>query len=127
MEDKLPKGGIQERSFKLALETIKLAKQLDSQSWISRTVGKQLLRAGTSVGANVEEGQAGQSRADFINKYKIALKEARETIYWLRLINESGEGAPATQTILRLKREAEEISLILGAIVVKAAKNSEKT
>lgn len=49
-------------------------------------LARQLLRAGTSIGANVEEAQAGQSRADFINKYSIALKEARESIYWLRLL-----------------------------------------
>ena len=45
-----------------------------------------LLRSGTSIGANVEEGQASQSRADFIAKYSIACKEARETHYWLRLL-----------------------------------------
>lgn len=48
-------------------------------------MANQLLRSGTSIGANVQEGQAGQSRADFIAKYSIACKEARETHYWLRL------------------------------------------
>jgi four helix bundle protein len=47
---------------------------------------RQLIRSGTSVGANVEEAQAAQSRADFIHKIEIALKELRETRYWLRLL-----------------------------------------
>ncbi|MGV8150059.1 MAG: four helix bundle protein [Alkaliphilus sp.] len=53
-------------------------------------LSKQLLRAGTSIGANVEEAQAAQSKADFISKMSIASKEARETRYWLRLLSESG-------------------------------------
>jgi four helix bundle protein len=51
-------------------------------------LGKQLIRSGTSIGANLEEAQAGQSRADLISKNAIALKEARETHYWLRLFFE---------------------------------------
>jgi four helix bundle protein len=50
-------------------------------------LANQLLRSGTSIGANVEEGQAGQSEADFIAKYGIACKEARETYYWLKLFS----------------------------------------
>ena len=73
----------------------------------------------------MEEGQAGQSRADFINKYKIALKEARETVYWLRLLSESEECV--NQKIPALKQEAKEISLILGSIVIKAKENSNTT
>jgi len=81
-------------------------------------LSRQLLRAGTSIGANVEEAQAGQSKPDFINKYAIALKETRETIYWLRLLD-------ATERTTRgaykaLISEAEEIGRVIGAIVVKA-------
>ena len=78
----------------------------------------QLLKAGTSVGANVEEAQAGQSRADFISKYAIALKEARETRYWLRLISEAeliDENAVGA-----LIRESGELSRILGSITSRA-------
>jgi four helix bundle protein len=53
-------------------------------------MSKQLLRSGTSIGANIEEGQAAQSRADFASKYSIARKEAHETHYWLRLLSKSG-------------------------------------
>ena len=81
---------IRERSFQFSLCIIRLYQGLDKQSNAGRILGKQLLRSGTSIGANVEEAQAGQSRADFISKNAIALKEARETIYWLRLLTASG-------------------------------------
>jgi len=87
-------------------------------------LGYQLLRSGTSIGANVEEAQAGQSRADFLSKYSISLKEARETIYWLRLIEASGtfDG----EKLLPLKREADEIARIIGAIIVRTKNNNGK-
>ena len=72
---------IKERTFSFAVEIVRLCQGLEKQSDVYRTLGRQLLRSGTSVGANVEEAQAGQSRADFASKYSIALKEARETIY----------------------------------------------
>ena len=68
---------IRERAFKFAVRIIKLCQHLDKKPGAPRTLSSQLLRAGTSVGANVEEAQAGQSRADFISKNAIALKEAR--------------------------------------------------
>ena len=77
---------ITQRSFQFAVRVVKLCKHLDSASGDSRTLGNQLLRAGTSIGANVEEAQAGQSKADFISKLSIANKEARETLYWLKLL-----------------------------------------
>jgi four helix bundle protein len=77
---------IRERAFGFAVRVIRLYRHLDEKPGVGRISGKQLLRAGTSIGANVEEAQAGQSRADFISKNAIALKEARETHYWLRLL-----------------------------------------
>ena len=71
---------ITERTFKFALRIIKLFKSLNEEYSADKYIlAKQLLRSGTSIGANVEEAQAGQSRADFISKMSIALKEARET------------------------------------------------
>lgn len=119
MEEKKPRD-IKERTFKFALEMVKLCRELDERPGVGRTVGKQLLRSGTSIGANVEEAQAGQSRADFINKNAIALKEARETVYWLRLLRESGECANSQSE--PLQHEAEEIAQILGAIIVNTKK-----
>lgn len=109
---------IKERTFGFSLEVIRLVQKLDERSIVSKIIGKQVLRSGTSIGANVEEAQAGQSRADFNSKYSIALKEARETVYWLRLLNESGL-APK-QDCEALLQEADEISRILGSIIVKS-------
>ncbi|MGO8731564.1 MAG: four helix bundle protein [Terriglobia bacterium] len=63
-----------------------LQKQRDSAGWI---LGKQYLRAATSIGANIEEAQASESRADFVRKVGIAQKEARESLFWLRLLTDS--------------------------------------
>ena len=68
---------IKEKSYKFALEVIKLYKSLQTQN--EYVLSKQLVRAGTSIGANVEEATAAQSRKDFISKMSIASKEARET------------------------------------------------
>jgi four helix bundle protein len=81
---------ITDRTFYFAAEIIRFCDALDSSRGTVRVLARQLLRAGTSIGANVEEAQAGQSRADFISKYSIALKEARESIYWLRLLKTAG-------------------------------------
>ena len=78
---------IQVKSFQFALEIIRLYIQLqDEHEWV---LSKQLLRSGTSIGANVEEATGGQSNRDFLSKMSIASKEARETLYWLRLLKES--------------------------------------
>ena len=66
---------IRERTFEFAVRIIKLCQYDDRRPGVSRTLSGQLLRAGTSVGANVEEAQAGQSRADFISKNSIFLKK----------------------------------------------------
>ena len=80
------------------------------------------MRSGTSIGANVEEAQAAESKADFAHKYNIALKEARETKYWLRLICASGMAKEAN--IDPLIKESDEICRILGQITVNARRNS---
>jgi len=77
---------IRERAFGFAVRVVRLCKYLEKNSEVARSVVSQLLRAGTSVGANLEEARAGQSTADFIHKNAVALKEARECNYWLRLI-----------------------------------------
>ena len=78
---------IQGKSFQFSLKIIALYKQLHK---IDRNpILLQLLRSATSVGANVNEASAGQSKRDFITKMVIAFKEARETSYWLRLLSES--------------------------------------
>ena len=75
---------IQGKSFEFALSVIQLYQGLQAER--EYVISKQLLRSGTSVGANVEEATAAQSRRDFLSKMSIASKEARETRYWLRLL-----------------------------------------
>lgn len=78
---------IQNKSFSFALSVIELYKRLNKQNEF--VISKQLLRSATSIGANVEEAISAQSRKDFIHKMSIASKEARETRYWLKLLNGS--------------------------------------
>lgn len=76
-----------------------------------------MLKSGTSIAANVEEGRAGQSRADFVSKYNIALKEARETFYWLRLLK-AVEVYPEAK-LINLLDECNELIAILTSIIKK--------
>ncbi|MBD1921696.1 four helix bundle protein [Microcoleus sp. FACHB-831] len=83
----MPESIIQKKSFEFALEIIRLYQELqDRREYV---LSKQLLRSGTSIGANVEEASAGQSRRDFLAKMSIASKEARETKYLLKLLQKS--------------------------------------
>ncbi len=122
MSDTKPRD-IKERTFKFALEIVRVCRHLGERPGVERTLSEQLLRSGTSIGANVEEGQAGQSKADFTSKYAIALKEARETIYWLRLLKESG--SVKSDSVEMLVQEASELSRILGSIIAKTRKDSD--
>ena len=79
---------VQEKSFAFALRVISVSRRLQFERR-ELVLSKQLLRSGTSIGANIEEAIAAQSKKDFLAKMSIALKEARETHYWLRLIQES--------------------------------------
>ncbi|MFC4994274.1 four helix bundle protein [Rubritalea tangerina] len=106
---------IKDRSFQFAVRVMKLCQFLEKQHGTPRTLANQLLRAGTSIGANIEEAQAGQSKADFTAKMSIARKEARETLYWLRLLGAS-EIVPTSQ-LQDLNKEADELVRILTAIV----------
>ena len=76
---------IAEKSFSFAIRIVKLYHYLSKKEQ-EYVLTRQLLRAGTSIGANIAEAQQAQSRADFISKLSIALKEASETNYWLRLL-----------------------------------------
>ena len=115
---------VPDRTFQFAVRIVKLCQHLEESGGVARTISKQLLRSGTSIGANVQEGQAGQSKADFINKNYIALKEARETLYWLKLLAAT-EILPESR-LNPISQEAEEITRILGATIVKAKGKSEK-
>ena len=113
---------IVERTFRFSVRIVKLCQVLDEGPVVGRTLSRQLLRSGTSIGANVEEAQAGQSRADFLSKYSIALKEARETHYWLRLIAECEILAPIR--LAEITQECNELVAILTAIIKSTRKPS---
>ena len=112
---------IQRTTYAFALRIVKLSRFLVEKKR-EYVLSKQILESGTSIGANVEEAQAGQSRKDFISKYAIALKEARETRYWLRLL--MGSSDRPTEAIVTLCQETEEIMRILAAIIVKTKQNT---
>ena len=114
---------IRERAFSFAVRIVKLCKFLEKHSEVGRNVINQLLDAGTSVGANLEEAKAAQSRADFIHKNCISLKETRESNYWLKLIlaterfeENVGKG------IKELEDESLELANIIGKIIVSTKK-----
>jgi four helix bundle protein len=104
---------VREKSYVFALQIIKLYRELLKDN--EYVLSKQLLRSGTSIGANVEEGLAGQSRADFLSKMSIASKEARETHYWLRLLRDSR--IVASTQIMPVLAESESLINILSSIV----------
>ena len=76
------------KSYAFAVRTVKLARYLSTEKQ-EFVLSKQLLRSGTSIGANIEEANQGQSSKDFVHKLSIALKEATESNYWLRLLRDS--------------------------------------
>lgn len=107
------------RSLAYAVRAIKVYRALARQrDGAARIIGKQYLRAATSIGANVEEAQSAESRADFIHKYGIAQKEARESLYWLRLMCESA--VVPRERLNPMMRETEEIYAVITAIIVAA-------
>jgi four helix bundle protein len=103
---------VQQKTFDFALEIINLYCELRDQH--EYVLSKQLLRSGTSIGANVEEALAGQSRNDFIAKLSIARKEARETRYWLRLLQHS---QLASIDLAQTLEHNEEILRLLTSII----------
>ena len=114
---------IKDKSYCFALEIIGLYKILLKQNEF--VLSKQLLKSGTSIGANVEEALAGQSRADFLSKMSIASNEARETNYWLRLLKDSG--IISETEIEPLLAESESITSILTSIVKTTSQNKNNS
>ena len=113
---------IDKKSKVFALRIIKLYKQLkevDKEFILS----KQILRSGTSIGANARERKNSQSKADFINKLSIALKEADETQYWLELLYESG--IINENTFSSLNNDLKEIIAIITSSIKTAKQNKQ--
>lgn len=110
---------VQQKSFAFAIRIVNAYKYLSSEKK-EFVLSKQLLRSGTSIGANVEESIGGQSDKDFLSKISIAYKEARETIYWLKLLQATDYFSQ--QQAESLLTDAEEICKILGKIQISMKK-----
>ncbi|MBP9186569.1 MAG: four helix bundle protein [Bacteroidia bacterium] len=106
---------IQNKSFEFAIRIVNLYKYLttDKKEFV---LSKQLLRCGTSIGANIEEAIGGVSDKDFLNKLGVSYKEARESIYWLKLLAATGYITDSEYQSLFI--DAEEICKILGKIQI---------
>ena len=116
---------IVEKTFAFAVRIIKLYKYLTTRDTNKEfIISKQLLRSGTSIGANTEEAVGGASTADFVNKISIAYKEARETKYWLRLLLETEYISESeAKSILT---DIEDICNILAKIQITTKNNNQK-
>jgi len=111
---------IKEKSYAFALSIVRAAKVLQADKEF--VLSKQLLRAGTSIGANVEEAGAAQSKKDFIAKMSIASKEARETHYWIRILADADYLDNITSR--QLLDDCLELIKILTSIVKTAQSNN---
>ena len=105
---------VEEKSFAFAIRIVNVYKYLttDNKEYV---LSKQLLRCGTSIGANITEAQQAQSRADFISKLSISLKEAHETDYWLRLLHATS--FLSETEFLSLINDCREIEKMLTSII----------
>jgi len=112
---------VQQKSFQFAIRVINLYKYLTNEKK-EFVLSKQILRSGTSIGANIEESIGGQSERDFLSKISISYKEARETIYWLKLLKETDY--IKTEEFESLFNDAEEICKILGSIQIAIKKKN---
>lgn len=108
---------IVDKSFKFSVRIIKFYSLKSKQHNDLKDILKQLLRSGTSIGANISESQEASSKKDFINKLTISLKEARETDYWLRLLKESS--VIEEKEFISLIKDCEELIKLLVSILKK--------
>lgn len=110
------------KSEDFALRVVRLYRFLTTELK-EYVLSKQLLRAGTSIGANIAEANYAQTKADFVSKMSIALKEAAETVYWIRLLYKSGY--LTEEQYISIYTDAEEVLKLLTSTVKTARKNIE--
>ena len=103
-----------------ALDIIQYAEELEAQR--KYVISNQLLKSGTSIGANVREAQNAESKADFIHKFKVAAKEAEETEYWLLLCNK----APSYPDPLHLQEKLNSIKRIISKIIISSKHKGDR-
>jgi len=110
---KIKENPIRQKSYHFALSIVQFCKKLQQQKEF--VLQKQLMKSGTSIGANIEEALQGFSKNDFIAKLSIALKESCETDYWLRLIRDSQISTP--EEIEPLREKVHELTRMLTSII----------
>ena len=108
-------GDLRERCFRFSVALVKLVRR-ERNGIIERAILDQLIRSGTSIGANVAEAAAASSRKDFVRFNEYALRSANETVYWLCLIRDA---YGSSDECIKLLNECTQLSRILGSIVVK--------
>ncbi|EGJ31583.1 MULTISPECIES: four helix bundle protein [Moorena] len=111
----MTKKDIQERTLKFSVRIVNLCKFMRQNGGTGYDLSKQLIRSGTSIGANVEEAQNAESKRDFIHKMSISLKEARETNYWLKILIATEKNLEPR--LLSLLNESNELISIIHAII----------
>ena len=112
---------VRDRAFEFACHIVAYCDELMKRGGVGRILAPQMLRCGTSIGANLEEARGGESRRDFMSKCSIALKEARESLFRLRVADRCQLGPKGKATALA--SEASELAAIIGAIVRNARSN----
>ena len=119
-------NNVLDKAFEFAVRVVRLYQYLVKEHK-EFVLSKQLVRCGTSIGANINEAQAGQSRADFIAKMSIASKESREAKYWLELLCITGYLDNTQPHVASLLNQSEELIKILTSIVKTSQANSKIT
>ena len=114
---------IQVKSYKFSLRIVELYKYL-RENKREFTLSRQILRSGTSIGANIEEAIGGQFKKDFISKLSIAYKESRETNYWLRILHDTN--FITKKEFLSIISDLDEVQKILVSIIKTSKKNHGK-
>ena len=112
---------LREKSFAFALRIVKLVQTLEDGNR-QRVLARQLLKSGTSIGANIREARFAQSTADYVSKLSISLKEGEETAYWLELLNAAGCITKEVFDALSL-----ELDWLIGTLVNVVKANKRKT
>ena len=115
MEHRRSQSIVQDKSFRFAVKIVAYIRR-QQKDHVNLVLTRQLIRSGTSIGANVEEALGGQSSKDFVAKLAIAAKEARETGYWLRLIRETQPHDQ--QELADLLKECGELLKMLNSIIL---------
>jgi four helix bundle protein len=111
---------LKERTKKFAIEIIKIVSEFPKTT-VGFEIGKQLVRSGTSVGANYRSSQRGRSRAEFISKLSVVQEEADETVFWLEITQDSG--LLSEERVKNVLKEANELTAIFTTMVINSKNN----